>query len=292
MPIVFYSVTEDHNYRLYPFTESLVVNLRDVLTESRIKEIIGGRTLYCLELASAEDFNLPLYANIGHELGHAILAENLESFQKHLMSNCEPWFTEAVEQITARKLESNVKQRAVNAIKNVFQTTAAEMFCDFIATQIMGPAFYLSLYEVSWGQDKAAVHIKVPTDGAGHIISKLVYAYPSFNLRLSSVAKWASVAGFFSKAEEMTSHLKTDNLRTSIKRLIELSKHDDTSDYCFTSGRNDESAIVPVIVKKNLKEMKIALASAVTSFKFSSASPRPTFSEKCIIEDVVSLLKR
>jgi|ERR1035437_168590 hypothetical protein len=73
---VFYSVTTDYNYAISRFSSRLQRLFESVLTDAQIKKIVGGKNLYCLQLASLEDANLPLYANIGHEFGHAFLASS------------------------------------------------------------------------------------------------------------------------------------------------------------------------------------------------------------------------
>jgi len=71
-PKLFYTLTREHNYSILRFTEHLRGLLDGLLPAATVDSVIRNEDLYCLELSSTEDANLPLYANIGHEFGHAI----------------------------------------------------------------------------------------------------------------------------------------------------------------------------------------------------------------------------
>ena len=89
---IFYSVMTEHNYGISSFSLNLKRLIEIVLPPSQIKKILNGQTLYCLQLASLEDENLPLYANIGHEFGHALFWSEDTVISKILENECSDVF--------------------------------------------------------------------------------------------------------------------------------------------------------------------------------------------------------
>ena len=92
-PQLFYSLTSAHNYTISRFSEQVASCLDGVLAKSQADELIKGRKIYCLELPSSEDANLPLYANIGHEFGHAVFDHHQTQILQILFEKRNPFLT-------------------------------------------------------------------------------------------------------------------------------------------------------------------------------------------------------
>ena len=149
---IFYSLTAAHNYTISSFTDRLANRLRHVLPSGQVDAILGEKTLYCLQLASLEDENLPLYANIGHEFGHVLFLAQENVLLSLLDIECRP----ALEGIF-KHLQTTDPLLAVKRTERtiwIIKALATELFCDFIGALISGPAFLLSLQEMGWGTNQ------------------------------------------------------------------------------------------------------------------------------------------
>lgn len=175
-PQIFYSVTREHNYTISSFSSRLAILLKPVLTRSEIDSLVGTKTAYCLQLASLEEENLPLYANIGHEFGHAVWWGNEAELLKFFVAAINPIFRTIQAQLQTLEAHS-APRRAVRTVW-IIKSIATELFCDLIGLIISGPAFLLSLNEMSWGSNENRWTARlVPVDA--HIT-----AYPSFRFRM------------------------------------------------------------------------------------------------------------
>src|SRR3954469_10250913 len=86
-PKIFYALTPEHTYSILRFSTKLAKDLNGLLPQNKIDDLVRGRELYCLQLASSEDDNLPLYANIGHEFGHAVYDHHDADIWSSLVAN-------------------------------------------------------------------------------------------------------------------------------------------------------------------------------------------------------------
>jgi hypothetical protein len=210
-PQIFYSVTPAHNYSIRRFSAVLEHQLQGVLPKVQIEKLIDQRDVYLLQLASIEDYNLPLYAIIGHEFGHAVYndheSELLTVLSTHFAALLPIIYTELQH---ADPTQANRRfRRTVAAICGV----ANELFSDLVGAVLMGPAFLLSLYEMSWGQEKDAWTVSL-SPNADEII-----AYPSFSFRLHCINRAADTDGFCDDAKREFSKLE-DTLLVSLAECL------------------------------------------------------------------------
>ena len=209
---IFYSLTQEHNYLISRFSENLRENvLPGIFPPSMINDILQGSDLYCLQLASIEDQNLPLYALIGHEFGHAVLdtknSDLLAIFSKH--------FGAVLKEISNNlySIEPMEAERRKQRSYAVLFILAKELFADMLGTLLMGPAFVLSLYEMSWGSDRSICSITLlPSNEGGK-------AYPSYNFRFSCLLALPELIEFFKVAKEQFKKLPTTRLKEIISQI-------------------------------------------------------------------------
>jgi hypothetical protein len=149
-PHIFYSVTDKHNYYLSNFTETLSSLLDGVLPPSEIQSIINSENLYCLQLASSEEANLPLYSLIAHEFGHAIFKHH----EIYLRGKLDGNFFKLLDTIFDRfkELDPSQADRRISRFVVIIYKVSEEILSDLVGAILMGPAFFLSLYEFSWGK--------------------------------------------------------------------------------------------------------------------------------------------
>lgn len=170
---IFYSLTTAHNYNISSFSGQLKEKLHGLLLKEDIDKLGQGHQLYCLRLASLEEENLPLYANIGHEFGHAIFW----SAQAQIIQLLREELGETSRQLLAA-LGPAANQRLVKRAEYLVMLIATEAFCDLIGARIAGPAFLLSLHEMSWRSNTGTWNLKLHPDHSR------TQAYPSFCFRL------------------------------------------------------------------------------------------------------------
>jgi len=185
---IFYSVFAVHNYSIGSFTNALRLLLENVLPPTEIDRILGGKQLYCLQIASLEDENLPLYANLGHEFGHALYLDREPQINPIFVAECKDVFNSIGSTLTAK--DPRLANRRVNRLGWIFKSIATELFCDLVGSMLAGPAFLLSLHEMGWGTDQNSWTMKLsPKDSR-------TQAYPSFAFRLSCVIKFMQLDTF------------------------------------------------------------------------------------------------
>jgi hypothetical protein len=188
---LFYSLTAAHNYTIYRFSEQVASCLNGVLARAQVDELIKGRKIYCLELPSSEDANLPLYANIGHEFGHAVFDHHQTEILQILAGKRKAFFDAVLEELKEQDA-GQVPQR-FRSVPTIFKKSGEEVFCDLIAARLMGPAFLLSLAEMSWGDDnKSTWTVSVSTD------DKFTRTHPSFSFRVDLIEQWVKFNAFCS----------------------------------------------------------------------------------------------
>jgi len=196
---IFYSVFAEHNYGISSFTQRLRLLLENVLPPAEIDRILGRQYIYCLQLASLEDENLPLYANIGHEFGHALYWAKEPELFAIFLAECAALIAAIGSEFAGANATLNKRRtlRMVWALKSI----ATELFCDLVGAMIAGPAFLLSLYEMGWGTDQNSWSTKLSPKDSN------IRAYPSFAFRLGCVKKHMPLVKF------------TDELRTKLESL-------------------------------------------------------------------------
>jgi hypothetical protein len=234
-PLIFYSVTSEHNYKILPFTQQLSDYLRDILATTHLDALLSGQDMYCLLLPSSEDGNLPLYANIGHEFGHAVFHHKSRAIAAVLQTECAGAFNALYDEL--RTLDLIQAERRFRRLVRVIVNMATELFCDLVGARLMGPAFFLSLYELSWGQDKDVHSVVLSPD------DRRITAYPSFNFRLYCIRSAADIEEFCRSAKQDFGELPEDlrGLATSLDTIP--SQHSSDRMQVWPSSDPDSQAL-------------------------------------------------
>jgi len=279
-PKIFYSLTPEHNYSILRFSAMLGRHLNGLLPNADISALLRDNDLYCLQLASSEDYNLPLYANIGHEFGHAIFDHKEAELRKLLAANVETILNSIYSDLDAKDPDQATRRakRVVWAILGF----AKELFCDLVGAMLMGPSFLVSLYEISWAQNKDTWTISLsPYDQA-------IRAYPSFHFRLSCIRKWSEVDSFCADAQQASKRL-------GIARLIEIAeylqgipiRHDSDSLNVGPDSDGDSNIVKEVVTKyrTRLKQgLDAFLSECATEMKNWYRLPLPCVSAYPVAE--------
>lgn len=258
-PSIFYSLTEEYNYLLRPFSSELKEKLNPLLARQEIDSLIEGQPLYCLQLASSEDENLSLYAIIGHEFGHAIFEHNLQELNAPY-NECFLDINSAIIREINSGNDSHTSRILSERVFRIIKDIAEELFCDLVGGMTMGPAFFLSSYEMYWGNDVNIWDIKLfPND---------LSAYPSPNFRLSCLKKSIEIDAF---CVELNKNLKIresvplgiDDLLKEIDVCMSRIPVDHDSDSIYISSYilsepkiSEHEKIIKDILKSQLVELK------------------------------------
>ncbi|HYG33783.1 MAG TPA: hypothetical protein VEC99_03305 [Clostridia bacterium] len=285
---IFYSLTTLHNYTISSFTNRLANRLYHVLPNSEVEAIIGKKRLYCLQLASLEDENLPLYANIGHEFGHALWWSEEATLLGLLRKECN-----AIIQGVFRHLHASDAALAAKRTQRtlwIIRAVAIELFCDLVGAHIAGPAFLLSLQEMGWGtnQDTWSATL-VPKDEG-------IRGYPSFKFRLAAVKKWVGIDVFGTGVRRVFQELFDDPLK-ELSTYLSSIETDHSADRVRVSAIPDSDADRKAIegaLVANLVELKAALDRFLAKCKSDFLPKYQGFSSFVPVsdEDVSHLLRR
>ncbi len=184
-PRIFYTITAEHNYFIVSFSQRIRKALSSLLPDREIDMLLKGPTVYCLSLASLEHQNLPLYANIPHEFGHAIHDHYINDLVDLQTKAFDSILTSLAHQLDAQKASQDV----ADTLAMILQKCGEELFSDLVASLLVGPAFFLSLYEMSWGLFKTEWRIVLAD------VPQEMFAYPSYAFRLECVRAHSQTDG-------------------------------------------------------------------------------------------------
>lgn len=285
---IFYSLTTAHNYMISSFTHRLANRLHHVLPKAEVDRILGKPILYCLQLASLEDDNLPLYANIGHEFGHALWWSHEATLLPLLNDECKVVFQNIFKHLQQAEplLAAKRRQRSAWIIKSL----ATELFCDLIGAHIAGPAFLLSLQEMGWGtnQDIWSAML-VPKDEA-------IWAYPSFKFRLDEVKKTVGIDVFGKNVRRVVQDLFNDPLEDLSAYLsgIESDHSRDRARVMASPDSDIDRKAIESALASNLADLKTSLDKFLVRCKqeFFPAFQKGAAFEPVSDDDVSALLRR
>lgn len=251
---IFYSLTNLHNYTISSFTQRLENLLCHVLPKAELGRVLGGTTLYCLQLASLEEENLPLYANIGHEFGHALHWSRRQTLLTLLELECKPVVDLIRAEHRARDAGFGHKKRTDRTIW-IVNALATELFCDLIGAHIAGPAFLLSLQEMGWGTNQDVWSaILVPKNDE-------IHAYPSFKFRLQAVKRQVGIDVFGQRVRKVFQGLFDDPLEGLYTYLAQIAS-DGSADRVRVSSSpesDSDSKAIEEVLALALPELKGAL---------------------------------
>jgi len=219
-PRIFYTLTHEHNYYISPFSSQLATLLSDILPSVDIDNIIGNRKLYCLHLSSLEETNLPLYANIAHEFGHPLYNIHRDDF----FNIWDKRFNDIHNNIFTllETLDKGQAPRLMVRIKAITLSIAKELLADLFAALVMGPAFFLSLFEMSWGGNSSTWPILLSP------ISYNITAYPSFNFRLKCIRDFINIGKFEEDAKKEFSKINDTRLQKVSSVFSKIAITDET----------------------------------------------------------------
>jgi hypothetical protein len=282
-PRIFYSLTPLHNYTILPFSRRLEGNLSPLLPESVRKSIIAGPQIYCLQLASTEDYNLPLYANIGHEFGHAIFDVRRIEILNLLGTHVNPILARINTTLTT--IDAGQAVRRYRRASKVVAAMAEEVFCDVAGAYLMGPAFFLSLYEISWGQERNVTQLSLFPE------ERFIRAYPSTAFRLDCVRRLARVDDFLRDATTEFAKFRNNALKSATDVIATVpSDHSSDKVMAFPRAEGDSEALQWAFAL-HLTELKQALQA------FGADGDRAIRSwyvtdTKCDAREVAALVER
>ena len=237
---IFYSVFAEHNYGIHSFSYELEQLLIPLLPPDDIKQAVGEKKIFCLQIASLEDENLPLYANIGHEFGHALYWDREENIMGAFDNTVADVFSNIVKQLN----NSESALRCLCALRSM----ATEIFCDMVGALISGPAFMLSLHEMGWGSVQRLWSVGLTAK------NKSIRAYPSNDFRIDCVKRSLLFTNYIHEVEK---HLRKEG---SCPTLTQQSLD-------FTIGSSMDSLRVSPASDPDAKHIETALLQALPNLR-------------------------
>lgn len=252
-PKIFYSLTSEHNYLMLRFSSKLGRDLNGLMPVSEINKLTDKYKMYCLQLASAEDANLQLYANIGHEFGHAIF----DHHSSDLMSSLYAHFDQVLDDVLSSLvvIDNEQASRRMHRMLHIVASIAKELFCDLVGVRLMGPSFFLSLYELSWGQDKCIWAIALSPDNIQ------IQAYPSFCFRLECLFRFGEIDVFCDEAEKDFATVGCDTSKVIPNCLRTVTKDHSTDRFGLWPRDDQDKEIIENVLGQHFSNIKTALVS-------------------------------
>lgn len=244
-PKIFYSLTPEHNYSIFEFTTRLNDLLVDLLTDAQRKALFSGPEIYCLQLAATEDYNLPLYSIIGHEFGHTVCWERETEIVAALDQHFKSFLAD---------LRSQFQSPApiLMTTKAIFDISI-ELICDMVGCLLMGPAFMLSLYEITWGQIGDQWNVAINE-----------CAYPSDFFRLHLAKQWSKCGDFAADAAREFQRLKDHQLKSLPSLLLAVPDDHAADTVAVVRGSHPEAADVQAFIQAKLQDIKSTLVAFLT----------------------------
>jgi len=281
-PSVFFASIPEHNYKISTYSARLRLLLTGLLSSGVITNLLGNRKLYCLHLASLEHTNLPMYANIAHEFGHALHDTCEMEIHARWANSFSPVIQSMLLDFVSADRDAAV--RRILRTAHVLRRFAEECFADLIGARLAGPAFLLSLDEIAWGQDRDTWIVKlVPND-------QQIRAYPSFNFRLSSIKQVIDIVEFIRDTKREFKSLDTDKLKATPDYLSAV-EIDDSRDTVSAPVIDQDRDVIKEILSRHLDAVKDAIKSFIDgcqSFIDTKYGAQPQLD----IRDIAALVHR
>ncbi len=126
----------------------------------------------------------------------------------------------------------------------------------------MGPAFYLSLFEMSWGQkNRQRFDIVLKPD------EKFISAYPSFQFRLDFIRKIVDIKGYCNELDQIFMKQKNVFLKSLPSKLesITLEKNSDTVNVYPTADPDCNS--IEIVLGAKIIEIKNCLVDLLEVYE-------------------------
>jgi hypothetical protein len=210
-PELFYIHAPEYNYFVAPFSSGLLHELENVLPPSQRTELEKKFELWSLSLPSIEDRNLPLYANIVHEFGHVLFDANEAELEPLLAAAFAETFQILSARVSVKPTMDDV--RVIVRINAILRALSQEIFSDLLAALVMGPGFYLSLYETSWPQAPSVWSAELAETELD------ISAHPAPAFRLSFIREKAEIDNLKNSALERLSREGPENLGPILQAL-------------------------------------------------------------------------
>lgn len=281
-PQIFYALTPVHNYSIFSFSSSLAAHLGGLLPRATIDRLVAGRGLYCLGLSSSEDENSPLYANIGHEFGHAVFEQRRIDIVRILDQRCNVLLDRLADDIRGAT-EPSQFDRIFSRVAEALLRIAEELFCDVVGTLLMGPAFLLSLFEISWGQRKDNWSVLLDDRRA----------YPSFGFRFHCILGNKYIDRFILDAGRDFADLPQADMKDLGESLRTVSISHGGDSVSVGPSSDKDAPLIRALLQGRLKEMKGALEDFVAHCAVVLPIWYPFIEVPCVAaHDVAALLRR
>lgn len=245
-PVIFYSTTNTHNYSIFPFSERLIAYLHDLLPKAEINRVVQKR-IYCLHLPSLEHDNLPLHANIVHEFGHAIYQHDVNILP--LWHKCFEKVLRAVVDDLSASPTAKSKQKKTRSVLICF---GKELFADLFAAYTFGLSFFLSLYEMSWGDQRSFWSVVLsPRDFE-------ISAHPSGNHRLHVLRSRLDLNDFVRESQPALIKLQKPSLRKVAELFERIPIGNTECSVNVLPASDNDSADIRKVLSQRLPEIKEA----------------------------------
>ncbi|MCP4704838.1 MAG: hypothetical protein GY865_09535 [candidate division Zixibacteria bacterium] len=280
---IFYSVTPEHNYSIFNFSAYVASLLDCLLSPTIIKELIK-KEIHCLQLASIEDDNLPLYAIIGHEFGHTVFDRRKSEIFPILGNH----FIEVINQINKHFIDNEKSQaeRRLRRTIEVVKAMAEELFSDLVGSLLMGPAYFLSSFEMSWGYTGSTFRILLAPEAIN------IRAYPSDLFRLNCTKTWTKVEDFCKSADIDFNKLKCSELKQLSKCLSTIPTTND-SDCASVRPKSDiDAAIIRDAIELQITQIKSSFNNFLADAAAQLRSWYPSSIVSLSTNDIGELLLR
>ena len=283
---IFYSVTQEHNYTISRFSTKLELLLKPITDSTERATLIGTTALYCLQVASLEEENLPLYAVIGHEFGHAVFHAHgnaiLTILQAEIRSLIAGIFTDF------ERTDSHTARRRTIRTVRIIKAIAIELLCDLVGLLISGPAFFLSLYELGWGSDENQWTGKLlPSDA--HIVG-----YPSFAFRIHCLKARTTLSTYETNAAKEFQRIDNRALKELASFQAKVASDHSSDRVVIAPDADPDKDAIQAVMTARLVELKAQLEAFLHRCDdefLASYKSRPQFSAVSA-EQVAALLQR
>jgi len=118
----------------------------------------------------------------------------------------------------------------------------------------MGPAFFLSLYEIGWGQSKSTWTVVLSPDDSR------IKAYPSFQFRLHLIRTMAELDAFHGRAmQDFRTLLRDDGLRGFPERLLAIPTSHASDVFLVRPSSDPDSDPIRKVLTQHLSGLKTGL---------------------------------
>jgi hypothetical protein len=245
-PALFYSITRSHNYLLSHFSTKLLGAMEPLLTADE-KSGFRKKEVYCLHLSSLEEDNLPFYANIAHEFGHAVIAAQHDSI-KLLWQECISPLSQRLEQ---KAIEGG---QDVSRLGTILWKIAQEIFADLFAAYAFGLTFYLSLFELRWQDQVSNRFWQIDW----HPMEESIMVHPGVDYRLFLLQEKIQLSAWAEIAATSISGLENKSIASIITWMSAIKPDHSKDEFIISNPPDGRANILCEILQNNIAAIKDA----------------------------------